>query len=127
MHILLLEPDNLLAASLTRYLTRAGHSVAWHRHPQNAISSADKKSPQAVITELHLAGRSGVEFLYEFRSYPEWQSLPVVVQSSLRPEEAAVYKEVFEELNIASYFYKPVTAMNQLLEALQLAPQPAKA
>lgn len=127
MHILLLEPDNLLAASLSRYLTGAGHSVDWHSHPQNAISSADKKTPQAVITELHLAGRSGVEFLYEFRSYPEWQSLPAVVQSSLRPEEAVVYKEIFEELNITSYFYKPVTAMSQLLEALQLAPQPLKA
>jgi DNA-binding response OmpR family regulator len=126
MHILLLEPDNLLAAGLISYLTGEGHTVAWHSHPQNAITGADKLPPQAVITELHLAGRSGVEFLYEFRSYPEWQNLPVIVLSSLRPEELTSYKDVFAELNITGYFYKPTTDLGRIEEALRTSLQPAR-
>ncbi|MBX4197280.1 response regulator [Candidatus Saccharibacteria bacterium] len=126
MHVLLLEPDNLLAASLNNYLAREGHSVAWHSHPQDAVTSADRQTPQAVITELQLAGRSGVEFLYEFRSYPEWQAIPIIVLSNLRPEETIAYQEVFQELNIAGYFYKPRTNLSQLLETLETSSQPAR-
>ena len=125
MHILLLEPDYLLAASLKRYLERAGHSVAWHAHPQDAVTSADKRPPQAVITELQLAGRSGVEFLYEFRSYADWQDTPVIIHSNLSPQEAAAYQEIYSELKISDYFYKPATSLNQISQALDAIQQPA--
>ena len=125
MHILLLEPDSLLAASLSRYLSDAGHTVAWHTHPQDAVTSADKQTPQAVITEFQLAGRSGVEFLYEFRSYPDWQDMQVIVLSSLPPEQISNFQATLAELNISNYFYKPAATLSQIELALSPRLQPA--
>jgi DNA-binding response OmpR family regulator len=86
-NILLIESDKILASNLTQFFKRAGHYVAWHVDPQEAILTADKSQPDVVVLELLLAGRSGIEFLYEFRSYPEWQALPVIIYSNLSEEE----------------------------------------
>ena len=123
-HILLLEPDSLLASDIKRYFALAGHKVYIHSDPQAAVARADKQLPDVVITELQLAGRSGIEFLYEFRSYPEWQAIPVVVYSNLHPEELQAYADVFKELNIYAYLHKPVAGLKQLLEAAEYSLQP---
>jgi CheY-like chemotaxis protein len=114
--ILLLEPDGLLAASISRYFAAAGLKVQAHSDPQAAVSRADKQLPDIVITELQLAGRSGVEFLYEFRSYPEWQTIPVIVYTSLHNQDLSAYQNVFSELNVQTCLYKPATSLEQLLQ-----------
>ena len=80
--ILLLEPDSVLAGNIERYFANAKHTVSVHSDPQQAVTSADSRAPDLIIAELQLAGRSGVEFLYEFRSYPEWQNIPVIILTS---------------------------------------------
>jgi DNA-binding response OmpR family regulator len=99
--VLLLEPDGLLADSISRYFAGADYKVQAHSDPQAAVTQADKQRPDVVITELQLAGRSGVEFLYEFRS--------------LHIEDISAYQNVFSELNIQAYLYKPATSLKQLL------------
>jgi DNA-binding response OmpR family regulator len=69
-NILFLESDRILASNLTKVFKRVGHQVSWHVDPQAAVLAADKNQPDLVIMDLLLAGRSGIEFLYEFRSYP---------------------------------------------------------
>lgn len=117
-HILVLESDKLLAASLKSYLKAANHTVSVHNDPQAAVLGADKQRPDVVITELLLAGRSGVEFLYEFRSYPDWQGISVIVFTSMSKQELAAYQEVLLELNVQKYFYKPTTNLTQLAASL---------
>ena len=68
--------------------------------------------------DLLFAGRSGVEFLYEFRSYPEWADLPVVIYSSVPEAEAGSYVEEFVRLGIKHYFYKAETSLATLTEAV---------
>jgi DNA-binding response OmpR family regulator len=114
-NVLLLEPDGLLADSISRYFAGADYKVQAHSDPQAAVTQADKQRPDVVITELQLAGRSGVEFLYEFRSYPEWQGVPVIIFTSLHSEDISAYQNVFSELNIQAYLYKPATSLKQLL------------
>jgi CheY-like chemotaxis protein len=118
-HVLLLEPDRLLALSIKDYFANSGYSVSAHSDPQAAISQADKQVPDVVITELQLANRSGVEFLYEFRSYPEWQTIPVIIFTNLSAEPLASYEKVFKELNIVTTLYKPATNLKQLLTYTQ--------
>jgi DNA-binding response OmpR family regulator len=126
-NVLLLEPDNLLAGSIKRYFARAKHRVFIHSDPQAAIIQADKHLPDVVITELQLAGRSGIEFLYEFRSYPDWQNIPVIVLSGLHQEHLQAYSEAFKELNVCAALYKPLTGLKQLLDAAEHSRQPAAA
>src|SRR5690606_21603784 len=84
-HVLLIEPNTLLADTYTQALTHAGHEVTHVTGAQAGIDAADKRQPDLVIVELQLPRHSGVEFLHEFRSYAEWLNVPVVVNTSLPP------------------------------------------
>lgn len=116
--ILLLEPDVVLAGSLAAHLANANHKVYVHSDPQAAIAEADKHKLDLIITDLQLAGRSGVEFLYEFRSYPDWQTIPVIVTGSVNDQSMSAYTEVFDELNVSNYFYKPALQTQELVAAV---------
>lgn len=123
--VLLIESDRILADNISQMLERAGHQTAWHLDPQAAIDSADTKTPDVIVIDLMLAGRSGVEFLYEFRSYPEWQNLPVIVFSDITPEEFSGAGTGFSQLNVAAYHYKPITKLADLLNSVDTVLQPA--
>src|SRR3982750_184304 len=99
--VLLIETDRPIATNLQKFLQKAGHDVEWQVDPQLAMDSADMRQPDVVILDLLLAGRSGVEFLYEFRSYPDWQRLPVIVFSNISAGELGSTAIGFDELNIS--------------------------
>ena len=114
--ILHIEPDSLLAETYTASLELAGHSVDAVTSAQAGIHAADKITPDLVLLELQLVEHSGVEFLYEFRSYPEWQSIPVIVLSNVPPAEFSGSHDLLtHELGVQAYQYKPQTSLRQLL------------
>lgn len=123
-NLLLLEPDQLLSASIKKYFGSV-YSVHTHSDPQAAILAADKNTPDVVILDLMLAGRSGIEFLYELRSYPDWQKIPVIVWSSLWDEEIEPYLPTFSELQVSATFYKPATSLSELSACIEKLLQPA--
>jgi len=125
--ILLIEPDKVIAGSIRDYFAKANHEIIAHNELQQAITAADKIKPAAVIMELQLAGRSGVEFLYEFRSYPDWQDLPVIIFTNLKSEELSAYSRVLQDLNASRVLYKPETKLSTLLRVLNERLAPAAA
>ena len=116
MHVLILEPDRVLAGQMASYFELAGHTTALHPDPQAAVNSIDKQRPNVIITELELAGRSGVEFLYELRSYPEWLDIPVIIYSGLPADQASAYQPIFTQLNIKAYLPKNVIGLAELTD-----------
>jgi twitching motility two-component system response regulator PilH len=114
MNILLIEPDALLGKTYKVGLERAGHSVVVCRHAQSAVAAAEKSVPDIILLELQLPGHSGVEFLYEFRSYPEWQDIPVILHTWV-PKQDVVLQQ---RLNISEHLYKPTTNLRQLVRAV---------
>jgi len=122
-YILLIEPDRRLAKNYLAALKAAGYKVQWCTAGQEAIQLADERQPDIVVLELQLKGHNGVEFLYEFRSYPEWQSVPVIVQS-LVPPEALDNMAAARWLDIQTYLYKPNSRLTHLVGAVEavLAP-----
>ena len=118
-HVLLLEPDAVLASSYQNALAHAGHTVSVVHGAQAAVSAADQQTPDVIILELQLSNHSGIEFLYEFRSYPEWQTIPVVVQSFIPEREFAASKVLMRnELGVVAYLYKPRTSLHQLTQVI---------
>jgi len=115
--ILLIEPARILAKTYQSALTAAGHSVMHHTNAQTAIHRADHHVPDLVIVELQLAKHNGVDFLYEFRSYNDWQHIPIVILSVVPPHEAGLGKALWQHLNIAAYCYKPHTSLDRLVAA----------
>ena len=116
--ILLVETDRLIAENLIHYLSRSGHSVDWQRDLQAAIDASDTACPDLVVLDLMLCGRSGVEFLYEFRSYPDWQDIPVVLFSNISMRDLGASTAGFSQLNISAYHYKPTTSLAHLSDSI---------
>lgn len=117
--ILLIEPDRLLAENYVQVLQHSGHNVTAASSAQSAILAADQAHPQLVILELQLVEHSGIEFLYEFRSYPEWQNVPVILQSQVPPTEFSASAQLLKgELGVRAYLYKPHTSLSQLVSAI---------
>ncbi|HSX35520.1 MAG TPA: response regulator [Patescibacteria group bacterium] len=115
-HILFLEPNTVLAQTYARALQATGHSVACATSAQSAIDAADKQAPDLVIVELQLPAHGGIEFLHEFRSYPEWQHVPVVVNTVITPSKMVPVAEALaRDLGVTTICYKPQTSLQELL------------
>jgi DNA-binding response OmpR family regulator len=114
MNILLVEPNTSLGKIYAKALEGAGHVVSHCRGAQEAVLSADQKQPDAVVLELQLPGHSGVEFLYEFRSYAEWQNIPVILHTLVSQE----HLHLPQQLNVSTHLYKPTTTLKNLRQAI---------
>ncbi len=118
-YILLVEPDAVLAKTYCRAFERAGYTVMWTTHAQAAIDAADARLPAVIVLELQLAGHSGIEFLYEFRSYSEWQDVPVIVHTLVPFTEFGDMAALRNELGVGAYHYKPNTRITQLIASMR--------
>lgn len=112
-NILIIEPQVALAERYQRVLAKLG-SVEVASGAQAAIESADAKTPDIVILELLLIDHSGVEFLYEFRSYAEWQSVPIIILSLLMPSQLAKYQPSLNQLGVVKILSKADTSVAAL-------------
>jgi DNA-binding response OmpR family regulator len=124
-HILLIEPDRVLAETYRQLLVDEGHDVVPCASAQAAIMATDQQKPDLIILELQLIEHSGIEFLYELRSYEEWQNIPVIIHSHVPAGEfAANWQLLRESLGVENYLYKPLTTLRRLRKAVhtQLAP-----
>ncbi|NDC22359.1 response regulator [bacterium] len=115
-HILLIEPDRILAETYAQALTNAGHTVSPCSGAQIAIMSADQQKPDLVILEIQLIEHSGIEFLYEFRSYSDWRDIPVIVHSFVPSSEFISNKNIMQnQLGVIYYLEKHHTRLKDLL------------
>ncbi len=119
-NILLIEPDRQLASTYAHALTQAAHTVQVSATAQDAIQSADETQPDLVLLELQLVAHGGVEFLYEFRSYADWQNIPVVILSYVPPGEFHKSASTLtKQLGVSAYCYKPRTSLKKLLQTVE--------
>ncbi len=120
--LLMLEPDAVLARIYRQAFEVAGHTVRQSVSAQDAIFQIDNRCPDAVIVELQLVAHSGIEFLYELRSYKEWQHVPVLIHSCIPPIEFQDSQELLKGmLGVHAYLYKPQTTLQSLLRAVREA------
>jgi len=122
--VLLLEPNKLLLKNIRDFLKIKGFEVSACDNAQAGINAADNKKTDIVVVELLLSGHSGVEFLYEFRSYDEWSNVPAIIFTSLHRGELNLPDERLKELGVVmvldkskSSLDKLVTRINRTLEA----------
>jgi sigma-B regulation protein RsbU (phosphoserine phosphatase) len=115
--ILLIEPDRVLAATYASALKLNGYTVIKVATAQDGILRVDEVCPDLVICELQLVSHSGIEFLYEFRSYKDWQQVPFIVLSSVPPVEFKSSQQIMiDQLGVNGYLYKPNTTNRQLID-----------
>ncbi|MGF7228914.1 MAG: response regulator [Candidatus Saccharibacteria bacterium] len=119
MHILLIEPDSLLARTYVQALLSAGHTVDHARSGQSAVILADEHMPDVVVLEMQLPTQNGIAFLQEFRSYPDWQAIPVLLHTYIAPQgNETICDIVTREYGVIGWLYKPQTSLAQLVSIL---------
>ena len=119
--ILLLEPNVQMGRIYAAGLQAGGHQVAVATTAQDAICEADEQRPDVVILEIQLTKHSGIEFLYEFRSYADWQQVPALVVSQVPPGEFKASRDLLSRrLGVKAYHYKPQTSLRTLLQAVDM-------
>ena len=115
--ILLIEPDALLGDIYRQTLVRAGHTVVWVKTAENGITELDKTRADVVVLELLLAVHNGVEFLYEMRSYTEWQGISVLLHTDVL--KSVLPSLALAQLGISHYLYKPTTSLEQFAKSVE--------
>lgn len=119
-NILLIEPNPILARTYEQALQHAGHQVFSVTSAQAAIEAADEHTPDAVVLELQLPVHGGVEFLYEFRSYDEWQQIPIVLHTYTPAQTIAPLQDALQGmLGVRAFLYKPQTSLQQLVQTVR--------
>lgn len=104
-------PDHTVATNIAAAFD--GYDCALANRASEAI--AIEQTPSAVIMELSLAGHSGFEFLYEFRSYTDWRNIPVIIYSRILLGDEILTSRSFKELGV-KYAYQPNTSLSALRE-----------
>jgi DNA-binding response OmpR family regulator len=115
-NVLLVEPDYKLARVYRSALVSCGYEVYAALSAQAAVAAADADPPDIVVLELQLPRHNGVEFLYEFRSYADWQDVPILVHSMVPIGEIAMESQGLRDLlGVRDYLYKPQTTLAELV------------
>lgn len=128
MHILLIEPDAVLARTYQSALQTEGHSVAHATGAQQAIIVADDQTPDLVILELQLPSHNGIAFLQEFQSYSDWADVPVIFHTYVPARtNGDAHKIMRHEYGVEHWLYKPQTTLAQLLATVGAYDKPEKA
>lgn len=117
--VLVVEPDKVLASSVQKYLVKKGFKVSWAASAQAAIVSADQQIPDVIVLDIQLAGHGGVELLHELRSYGDWQSIPVIIYSSIHPDEFGGQVVATSALTAQAYLHKPSTSLAELAAQIE--------
>jgi CheY-like chemotaxis protein len=119
-NLLVIEPDNVLRKIYTEVFSERGYNVTAVNSAQSAVMAADLLRPDAVILEIQLVEHSGIEFLYEFRSYIDWRDIPVCVNTQIPPQEfKGSWQLLTDELLIKDYLYKPDTRLKDLIKSIE--------
>lgn len=114
-NLLVIEPDVALASTYAKFFRKNGYNVRLCTNAQQAIDQIDKLMPSVILLELQLIEHSGYEFLYELRSYSEWQNVPVIINSLVPKQTSDLGESIMNRLGIKDYLYKPTTALSKLL------------
>jgi len=114
--ILIVEPSKYLGGLIKEAFESAGLKSEVANSAQQAVHIADKlDSIEAVTIELLLPKHNGLEFLYEFRSYEDWNDTPIIIYSHLSDEELKIGHNLSDEMGIFARLYKPSTTLKTLV------------
>jgi DNA-binding response OmpR family regulator len=102
--VLIVDDEPLVRESLRRYLKHVGYIVIEAVDFDAAISALQGMWFDAMVLDVRLPGRSGLELLEHLRAEAKLAALPVMVLTGYFPDAAE--QALLNKLG-ASIFYKP--------------------
>ena len=77
--ILIVEDESNILEALSFILSRAGWDVRGHGKGEDALEEIARLTPDMLVLDVMLPGRSGFDILADLRKRPETQALPVLM------------------------------------------------
>ncbi len=106
--LLVIDDNEGVADLMTRYLAGYNCRVMSAKSGQEGLKLARKTQPDVILLDVMMPGMDGWELLQRLRSYPETETIPVVVCSVVNDPELSY------SLGAAQVISKPVTQENLL-------------
>jgi replicative DNA helicase len=90
---------------------------------QQAIAAADSQKPDVVVLALEMARHNSIEFLYEFKSYSEWQNVPVLLLVPRLNHDIADNPSIRNNLGVCEVLIRSQLTLRRLCDAVARAGQ----
>lgn len=119
VRVLLIDADTEMQEICAEYLRVGGFAISTAVSAEQAVMACEKAMPDVILLDLQLVGHGGVEFIYELRSYTEWQHIPVLLHTSVPLRELAGFGAAWKTLGIREYLYKPETSLRKLRQSIE--------
>lgn len=116
---MIIEPSPEMSATLAKALRREGIKFEIVSSSEEAIAKAENKELKAVVVELLLAKHNGLEFIYEFRTYADWDNVKLFLYTHLSKDEINLSEKLMREIGIDRHYYKPTTSLKKLIKELK--------
>ena len=114
-HVLLIEDEPNIIEAIRFILSREGWRVDTHPNGEDAVSIVREKTPDVVILDVMLPGRSGYDILREMRDDPAMTDLPVLM---LTARGQSRDREMAERAGVSRFMTKPFSN-SEVLDAVR--------
>jgi DNA-binding response OmpR family regulator len=119
MNILLIDGNTATYRALQQLLSEEEYSISRVRNAKTALEHANDIVPDLVVLELALPSHSGMEFLYELRTYRDWMHVPVILFSRILVPQEVQNSRTWKKLGIVTTLYKPEASLAMLVDAIE--------
>jgi len=113
-HVLLVDDDRLVLATLKQGLSRLGYAVTTCDNGQDAIESYRQNPPDLVVLDVRMPGIGGLETA---RAMLEAAYRPILMLSAY--DDLTIVKEAVA-MGVSGYLVKPIDA-NQMAPSIEAA------
>jgi len=119
--ILIVEDESNILEALSYILSRAGWDVRGHGKGESALAEVARLSPDILVLDVMLPGRSGFDILRELRADTATAQLPVLM---LTAKGQAKDRELAMALGANAFLTKPFSNTELLEVVAQMSSAP---
>lgn len=116
MKILIVEDEEALNMVIKEELDSKGFDVKIAKNGEEALKLAKSFKPEAILLDLILPQKGGLEVLTELRADPNFKNTPVIILSNLAEDEN-IKKGL--ALGATDYFVKTQHSIYEVIEKVE--------
>jgi len=101
MRILVVDDDPDVIEYLSSFLEDEGYEVAAAIDERSALAEVERSSPDAILIDVMLPGKSGLDLLVCLRRDPRWAGIPLVLvtgDDNVLKDECRSYLETHQDV-----------------------------
>lgn len=106
--ILVVEDDEDMQNWLRAHLKAGGHEVVFANDGAQALMSARKEKPDAIVLDLGLPGGDGLVVMNRLKSIKPAASVPIIVLTGAAEQQPGFTEQETMAVGAAAFFRKPV-------------------